>query len=1084
MRSFQLLSAMALCATALVAQVDTARITGTITDQTGARIPGVKVVIRNLETNIEMQTAADSVGVYRSVPLRIGLYSVSASHEGFKTAVREGIHLDIQQEAIVDMICPVGSTTEQVDVHADAPQLQAYSASQGQVIDLKKIVDLPLNGRDYLQLALLTTGANYAASGARFGGFSSSGLRTSHNNYLIDGIDNNSNQAAATGRSGQVVEPSLTMVEEFKVETNAYSAEYGRNLGGVVNVSTRAGTNAFHGQLLEFFRNEAMDAKNFFDSPEEAKPPYKRNQFGGGIGGPIRKDKTFFFFDWEGTRFHSSDTVLSTVPTALEKRGDFSQSILRNAPVRVFDPLSYSAATRARTEFPNAVIPESRIDPVARAAADFYPLPNRAGLVNNFLYNPLTVENTNKWDIRADHRINAADSIYARFSYLGFTHFGGPNLPPPAYGGGDVATTARNGGRSFVLNHTHIFTPSLFNTLKLGYNRLLTQRTSPTDENLNKRIGLNGLPFDMPGLAVMAITGYRTLGTQASTPNTSDSQTRQIVDDMNWMRGRHTLKLGANISFIQAPSRQVYQANGNLSFNGNFSRQSSNNQFGSPFADFLLGLPFQSQISNAANGNLRRRLYHFYVQEDLRATDRLTVNVGVRWEYTGPLFEKYNHFANYDVDTDPAHPKIVLARSGSIQDRSLVQPHYRNFAPRAGIAYRLGNRTVLRSGYGMYYGGVDTYGDRYLHAAAPFFFQSSFFTDSITPTILLRDGYPANAVTANVSNLQTISQDRTNLTPYSQNWNFAIQRQLSTNVAVDIGYYASKASHLLIRRDLNAPPPGPGNINDRRPYKSVEVPGLSYLVTPLTDMFRREWVGNSNYHSLQAKIEKRFSGGLGLLAAYTFSKAISDGRGGADAGNTSGEPQNPYNLTLERALADEHRPHRFVFSYNYDFPFGRGKKHFSSMLKVVDLFLGGWGVGGITTLSSGRTVTAGVQGDPANTGTTNRPNQVAPAALPRSERSIDRWFNTAAFVANAPYTYGNAARNTIQGPGTINLDLGTYKQFGITEKAQAQFRVECFNLTNTPHFGAPNATVGTNQIGIISNADDGRIFQLGLRVRF
>ena len=411
----------------------------------------------------------------------------------------------------------------------------------------------------------------------------------------------------------------------------------------------------------------------------------------------------------------------------------------------------------------------------------------------------------------------------------------------------------------------------------------------------------------------------------------------------------------------------------------------------------------------------------------------------MRGSITGPLFEKYNNFANYDIDTDPAHPKIVLAKSGSIQDRSLVQPHYRNFAPRAGIAYRLGNRTVIRSGYGMYYGGVDTYGDRYLHAAAPFFFQSSFFTDSITPTILLRDGYPANAVTANVSNLQTISQDRTNLTPYSQNWNFAIQRQLTTNIAVDIGYYASKASHLLIRRDFNAPQPGPGNINNRRPYKSVEVPGLSYVVKPLTDMFRREWVGNSNYHSLQAKIEKRFSGGLGLLAAYTFSKAISDGRGGADAGNTSGEPQNPYNLTLERALADEHRPHRFVFSYNYDFPCGRGKKYFSSIPNVLDLFLGGWGAGGITTVSSGRTVTAGVQGDPANTGTTNRPSQVAPAALPRSERSIDRWYNTAAFVANAPYTYGNAARNTIQGPGTVNFDLGPISSSASPKRCRRSF---------------------------------------------
>ena len=1068
----------------LHAQVDTARITGTVTDQTGGRIPGAKVTIRNLETNITVETTANEVGVYRSVPLRIGLYSVSASKEGFKTAVRDGIHLELQQEAVVDLVCPVGSVAEQVVVTADAPQLQAHSASQGQVIDLKKIVDLPLNGRDYLQLARLTSGASYAAAGSRFGGFSSSGLRASHNNYLLDGMDNNSNQHAATGRTAQAVEPSLAAVEEFKVETNTYSAEYGRNLGGVVNVSTRSGTNAFHGQLLEFLRNEALDAKNFFDDPQEPNPPYKRNQFGGALGGPMRRDRSFFFFDYEGTRFHSADTVLSTIPTELERRGDFSQSVLRAAPVRIFDPLSYDAATRSRREFPGAVIPPQRIDPVARAAADLYPLPNRAGIVNNFLYNPVDRESTTKWDARLDHRFSANDSLFGRFSYLEFTHYGGPPLPPPAYGGGDASTTWTNGGRSFVLNHTHIFTPALFNTLKLGYNRLISKRTAPTRENLNQRIGLKGLPLDLPGLAIFSITGYRGLGTQNSTPNVTDSQTRQLLDDLNWIRGRHTLKFGLNLSFVQSPHFQVYQANGNFTFNGNFSRQSSNNQFGSPFADFLLGIPFQSQLSNAAYGNQRRRLYHFYLQEDLRATDRLMLNLGLRYEFTGPWFEKYNHYANFDIETDPANPRLLLAKDGSLADRSTLRPDYKNFAPRIGVAYRVGQRTVVRSGYGIYYGGVDNYGDRYLHAGPPFFFQSSFFTDSIQPTILLREGYPPNAVTANVSNLQTISQDRTNTAPYAQNWNFAMQRQLTANWMVEAGYYASKGSHLLIRRDANAPPPGPGNINERRPYKSLQVPGLPYLVQPLTDMFRREWAGNSNFHSLQARLEKRFSGGLGLLASYCWSKAISDGRGGADAGNTSGEPQNPYNLKLERSLADEHRAQRLVVSYNYDLPLGKGRRFLDGTGPALELLLGGWSVGGIATLSSGRLVTAGVQGNPSNTGTTNRPDQVGNPKLPRSQRRLDRWFNTDAFRANAPYTYGNAARNTIEAPGLVNFDLGLYKHFSIGEQVQVQFRAECFNLTNTPHFGAPGATLGTNQFGVISGADDPRIFQLGLRLRF
>ncbi len=1068
----------------LIGQVDTGRITGTVTDPSGARIPQAKITIRNLATNAVSQTQTDEYGVYRSVPLRIGWYAVSAARDGFKTAVREGIRLELQQEAVVDLLCPIGSVAEQILVTADAPQLQTTRASQGQVIDNKKIVDLPLNGRNYVELALLIAGASNAAAGARFGGFSASGLRTSHNNYLLDGMDNNSNQGAATGRTAQVVEPSVDAIEEFKVEVNSYSAEYGRNLGGVVNVSIKAGANNFHGALFEFFRNEKMDAKNFFDDPDEPTPPYKRNQFGGAFGGPLRRDKSFFFFDYEGTVFHSSDTVLSTVPTELERRGDFSQSLRLNAPVRVFDPLSYNATTRARTEFPGTRIPAERLDPVARAAADFYPLPNRAGIINNFLSNPLDKDRSHKWDIRVDHTFSEKDSLFGRFSYLEFRHLGGPNLPPPAFGGGDASTTWTNGGRSFVVNHTHVFNPTTFNTLKLGYNRLLTQRVAPTDENLNQRIGLKGLPLDLPGLAVININEFRTLGTQGGNPNRSDSQTRQVLDDLILMRGKHALKFGAHLSFIQWPASQMFQAGGNFTFNGNFSRQSSNNQFGSPLADFLLGIPFSSQLSNAAFGNQRRRLYHFYAQDDFRVTSSLTLNLGLHYEFTGPWYEKYNHYANFDIESDPANPRLVLAKDGSLFDRATVRPDYRNFAPRFGLAHRLGNRTVIRAGYGIYYGGVDSFGDRYLHAGPPFFFQSTFSTDSIQPGILLRQGYPPNAVTANVTNLQTISHDRVNPTPYAQNWNFAIQRQLTQNLALDVGYFASKGSHLLFRRDTNAPQPGQGNINSRRPYRSLQVPGLDYLVTPLSDTFRREWSGNSNYHSLQMKLEKRFSHGLSFLTAYTWSKAISDSHGGADAGNTSGEPQDPYNVRLERALADENVPHRFVVSYNYDLPFGTGRRFLGSANRAVNILLGGWAVGGITALASGRTVTAGVQGNPSNTGTNNRPNQVGNPRLPRSQRTLERWFNTAAFLPNAQFTYGNAARNTIQAPGRVNFDFALYKYVSLTEHVRIQVRVESFNLMNTPPFGAPNATVGANAYGVISGAGNPRILQIGLRLLF
>jgi len=1054
------------------AQVEQARITGTVQDSSGAVIPRARITMIHEETNVEHAVETSEPGTYLSVPLRIGRYRVIASADGFKRAIRTGVLLRIQETVLVDFTLEVGAVTESVEVKGAPPLLQTTDASQGQVIDNKKIVDLPLNGRDFLVLAALSSGAFPVTGQKGSTGFSANGMRTELNNYMLDGLDNNMHQQAYTAGQGQAVEPSVDAIEEFKVQTNAYSAEFGNNMGGVVNVTLKSGTNNIHGTLFEFLRNEKFDARNFFDNPNTPIPPYKQNQFGGTIGGPIIRNKTFFFGDYEGRRQRVSGTVLSTIPTELERRGDFSQSLRGTAAVRIFDPASYNQATNMRQPFAGDIIPTSRLDAVGLKAANLYPIPNRPGFVNNFLYNPVNPSNEDKFDARIDHNFGARDTVFFRVSYQWSDSISGQNLPAPAFGGSNLLD---NSSRSYAFSHTHILGPTMFNTMRLGYNQLLTDRLSPADTNYNREIGLKGLPYDLAGLANFTISGYRALGTGTGNPNRTDSQVRQFKDDLSWMRGRHTMKFGVSLTWPQSPQVHHYQANGVFTMNGNFTRQTSPVRDGHPIADVLLGIPFQSQLSSRAQSALRRRLYHGYVQDEFKATSRLTLTLGLRYEFISPWVDKYNKLANFDIDSDPRNPGLRVAKDGGLEDRSTVKVDYLNFAPRVGFAYRVGDRTVIRSGYGIYYGGVEHIGDRYLHAGPPFFFQSSFFTDSIRPTILLRDGYPLGATTANVTNLQTISQDRNNITPYSQQWNLTIQHQLMNNLTMDISYIGNKANHLLHRIDTNAPLPGPGDINSRRPVTRLEVPGLSYVVTPLADTFRREWTANSIYHGLQLKFEKRVSAGLSFLGAYMWSKAIDD---------LIDSPPDPRNLRLERGLSDNHYPHRFVMTNNYDLPFGRGRRFLNATSRAVDLALGGWAVAGITTFSTGDRVNLTVQGNPANTGQVDRPNQIRDARLPRGERTLDRWFDTGSFVRQANFTIGNAPRNAVESPGVIHFDLAVYKAIQIVEKLDLQFRAEAFNAMNTPHFGNPGNQLGAGTFGVISGAGDGRTVQFGLKLRW
>ena len=427
----------------VAAQVETARISGVIVDSTGAVIPGAAVIFVHVATNTRYATTSDAGGRYLSVPLRIGEYRVEVESEGFKRAIRSGVVLQVQQTAVLDIALELGAVSETVDVTADAPLLQTTEATQGQVIDNKKIVDMPLNGRDYIQLALLSAGTQ-APIGGRFGGFSAAGQRTTQNNYMLDGVDNNNVQLAAQGRRAESVKPSIDAIQEFKVSTNAFSAEYGRATGGVVNATIKSGTNEIHGTVFEFLRNEVLDAKNFFDDPEADKPPFKRNQFGFSLGGPIRKDRTFLFGDYEGTRIRESRTVNNTIPTALKQSGDFSETA-----GGIYDPATYDSGTNRRALFPNAIIPQSRFDRVSAQAAQWYPTPRNADLTQNFLYNPPLQEDTNKFDVRVDQIVSQSDNVYFRYSRQRDFIPESPSLPAPAFGGGADATPSLTPGTTW-----------------------------------------------------------------------------------------------------------------------------------------------------------------------------------------------------------------------------------------------------------------------------------------------------------------------------------------------------------------------------------------------------------------------------------------------------------------------------------------------------------------------------------------------------------------------------------------------------------------------------------------------------------
>ena len=1074
------LIALAILFGTLNASAQTARISGRVTDATGAVVPATSVTVTNVAIGANRRVTTNPEGYY-AVPLLLpGDYRVSVEHAGFKPIVQSGIVLEVDQRAELNFTLEIGAVTEQVDVKAGATLLNTAEGSQGQVIENARIVELPLNGRTYDDLALGAPGAVQSLNGARFGGFSSGGMRDTQNNFLLDGMDNNPVELAGAQRRSEMVQPSIDAIQEFKVQTNTYAAEYGRAMGSVVNLTTKSGTNDLHGTAFEFLRNEKLDAKNFFDPPGP-KPPFKRNQYGFALGGPVLiphlfngRNRAFFFTDYEGTKIRVSNTNSDTIPTLKMRTGDFSDLLIQRN-LAIIDPSSSNP-------FPNNVIPASRIDPVAQTLINLYPTPQNASVGTNFTYVSPANQDWSKYDIRGDVNLGTKDTAFWRHSIQNQTVPSALILPPPAYGGNalDQSTKGINTGGTW----NHIWRPNLIMSIRGGWNYGFFQRDNPAQakgELLNRKYGILGGNQDIPGgFSQMNITGYTTLGIGASNPVHRDSQNRQLAGDVVWTHGSHTVKAGVNILRSQNNIFNIRnEVIGPFQFNGRYTKDG--------MADFLLGLSSQVTWSTRLQVNLRSWDMGTFMQDDWKITPNLTLNLGVRYEVVLPFEDKRNRMGVFDDWTDPAHP--VLIHAGSLgsgrYNRAMIATDFNNVAPRLGFAYKLGAKTVLRGGYGVFYSYIEPYGDaEWLIGNPPDAFGVTITSSPTVPALVLAKGPAPGALTlAQASGVTLTSIERQANSPYAQQWNFNIQRELARDWLLEVGYLGSKGTHIESSYDDNYSPPGPGNLDAKRRYLAATIPGTGLVISPGA-IHGYHLNGNSIYHALAVKLERRFSNGFTLLTAYTYSKAIGDVCGNSAAGDTTNCGfQDLRNLRAERSVDNIDIPQRFVLSGVYELPVGKGRRFSSDMPAALNALFGGWSIGSILTRAMGRPYNVINSGNPANTGTftvMSRPNV---AGNPYDvARTLNQDFNTTDFTATAPFQLGSAGRNILRQRGFFNWDFTAHKEFRLLEHLRLQFRFESFALTNTPRFGQAGGVLGTSTFGKITSADTPRNLQFGMKL--
>lgn len=1103
-----------LCAAALWAQLDTASLTGLVTDPSGAVITGARVVARNLATNVEQTVATGAAGYYLLPALPVGRYQIAVEKEGFKRAVASEIVLAVGQKARLDFVLELGAVAESITVEAAQPLLSTEDASTGAAVANQKVVLLPLSQRNWDDLLGLVAGVQsdrYTEEGGgtaagRTGGANVYGVRSLQNNFILDGVDNNSISTNVQELTTQVARPSVDSIQEFRVTTNSYSAEHGRSPGATVSVTTRSGTNDLRFTLYEFLRNRRFDANNWvLNRSGQRKPQHSQNQFGGNLGGPIVRDRAFFFVNYEGTRIRKGTTRLGSVPTANERIGDFSAEAAaanRTSYATMIDRVGDCMGPG--NPFPANRIPATCLDPVARRILNELPAPNlvpASGPLNlfNFVRTPAIVDDTDAITTRGDVQLAPRHSLFGRFAWSDRFRY-----VPGVFGGVLDGTSTSAFGRLFmtgysaVLGLNSVLSPRLVNELRIGWGRNVSRGVQdPFGKNTLADYGIRGVPEDpsfsggLPALRIQSRGGTATIpggagggldhiGSPVFLPKWQLTNQWQWSNMLSLVAGRHQVKTGID---LRLPMRNIYvdipAPRGDWTFDGN--------RTGIGVADFLLGYPSAAQLSNLNPVDLRIWMASGFLQDDWKLTPKLTLNLGLRYDFATWPYEGRDRFTNVDPATG-----ALFTPADSRFGRSLVAADKNNLAPRFGLAYQLGPKTVLRAGYGRFFmlferaGSEDQMGlnlpwvvNNAVGAAndrttANDMRVRTGFNLSLNPSVILND--PARL---RLIRFRAVNPD--SVMPELDKWSFGFQRVLAHDLVLSANYVGTKGTHLSILRNLNQqrflPDGSPGGL------ATVRFPQLGAVEY-------RENNGNSSYQGFDLSLEKRYSQGFAFSLAYTFAKSIDYAQEHLFSGGSSSFMQNAHDLRQQRGRSDFDYRQRLVMSYILDSPVGKGRSR--GLPAPVAASLGDWRLAGLTTLRSGRPFTVfysannsrvGVPGGFANA----LADCVSPGGLPVDQRTPDRWFNTTAFAAPAPpRVLGTCGRNTLEGPGLVNFDFSLARNFPyFGEGRNLEFRWEIFNLFNTPQFGLPDGNLSSSSFARISRlAGDPRLMQFALKLSF
>ena len=1065
------------------AQTNTGEISGVVRDVQGGSLPGARVIAEHVDTGVRVEYPTDESGRYHLVALRVGMYVISVELAGFRRVVRSGVVVQLGQTLNLDFTLDVGGPVEEIRVTASVPLLQTGSAEISDVIENQQVVQLPLNGRNFLSLAQLSDAVVIPPGGTRGDSLQQAGplpnvggQRSGHNIYLLDGV-----KVTDELFNNLVINPSVDSIQEFKIQKSQYPAEFGGKASALINVATRAGANAVRGSLFEFFRHDQFDSRNYFDPKDQPGPPLRQNQFGGAIGGPVMRDRSFFFFSYEGQRVQRSLTRTFSVPTAAVRGGDFSGS------GTVCDPLTITSSG-ACTPFTNNRIPVDRLDPLAVTFLGHVPLPTSSAPLQNLTSIDHQDRDMDQFSLRLDHRFNSGDQVFARVSTFEATEvqpFGSGSLQETLVPG--FGRTLNTGARNAAVSHTHISSRFL-NELRFGWMHVTGGQVSQNrGVDFASQVGLQGVtqdPRDM-GYPQISTRGLYSVFGDPTTFTYRDNQHFELYENVLLDRGAHRIKVGGYFFHLQFRPEQPDNARGAFTYTGQFT--------GNAFADFLLGYP-TTAVTGIGRGdeNGRTNWFHLFAQDDWRVRSNLTVNLGLRYEYNQHMRDEGNRLSSVDLDTPGGRYVIASDGDGVINseaasllplipvpyvtsadagwDRGLLSPSKLRLAPRTGFALSFDrDRAVVRGGYGIFLNqwaySVQTAFARNL----PYFFTRQVDVPTAqrvpsfqTRNILIAD--PTGVVAPNI-------MDHAYAVEYTQTWSGGLQYELLPSTMVEVAYMGSwtlGADNSTIR---NVPEPGAGSVQSRR-----EIPALGPIRTIRFD-------GKSIYHGLTVKAEQRLHRNTSYSVSYTLSTSTDDASspGATEAeANVPQDVRNVFDETGEWAASSYDHRHLFVASGTYQLPFFQG----AGGLK--EGVLGGWRVNAVFFAQSGAPFTVNLGVDQANVGSgpAQRPDQSTDPNLPSDERRPERWFDTSAFALPPLYTFGSAPRNSVIGPGFANLDLVVAKTWNVAGTRQLELRWEIFNALNTVNFDIPSRIFGTANFGRIFSAKNPREMQLGAKLSF